>query len=137
MPHFEIDAKFVVAGYVVMTEQIPCDRRAKNADPSVVMQVLKQRVSLQCLSKKRPDKQDLLTFGGQLPPSFWLPRSHDFNVGTKKKYVEKLNYIHFNPVKRGLVTSPELWAWSSVRHYWYGEEGPVKIGEYLPHTLCD
>ena len=30
MPHFEIDAKFVVAGYVVMTEQIPCDRRAKN-----------------------------------------------------------------------------------------------------------
>ena len=83
----------------------------------------------QCLSKKRPDKQDLLTFGGQLPPVFWLPGSHDFNVGTKKKYIEKLNYIHLNPVKSGLVTSPELWVWSSVRHYWYGEEGLVKVGE--------
>ena len=86
------------------------------------MQVLKQRVSLQCLSKKNPGKQDLLAFGGKLPPRFWLPRFHDFNVGAKK-YVEKLNYIHFNPVKRGLVIFPELWAWSSVRHYWYGEIG--------------
>jgi len=122
--------QFVVAGYVVMPEHIHLlIGEPKIANPSRVMQVLKQRVSLRCLSKNNPAKQDLLTFGGHLPPRFWLPRSHDFNVGTKKKYVEKLNYIHFNPVKRGLITSPELWAWSSVRHYWYGEEGPVKIGE--------
>ena len=30
MPHFEIEAKFVVAGYAVMPEHIPCDRRAEN-----------------------------------------------------------------------------------------------------------
>ncbi len=35
--------------------------------------------------------------------------------------------MHRNPVKRGLVESPEQWAWSSYRHYWLGEEGPVKI----------
>jgi len=129
MPHFEIEAKFVVAGYAVMPEHIPSDRRAKNCR-SLRGDASPETACLAAVpGKERPDKQDLLTFGGHLPPSFWLPRSHDFNVGTKKKYVEKLNYIHFNPVKRGLVTSPELWAWSSVRHYWYGEEGPVKIGE--------
>ena len=120
--------EFVVAGYVVMPEHIHLlIGEPKIADPSRVMQVLKQRVSLQCLSRKRPAQQDLLTFGGQLPPSFWLPRSHDFNVGTKKKYVEKLNYIHFNPVKRGLVTSPELWAWSSFGITGMAKKDPSKL----------
>ena len=110
--------QFVVAGYVVMPEHIHLlIGEPRIADPSRVMQVLKQRVSLQCLSRKNPAKQDLLTFGGQLPPSFWLPRSHDFNVGTKKKYVEKLNYIHFNPVKHGRVADVAQWPHSSFHRH--------------------
>jgi hypothetical protein len=38
-----------------------------------------------------------------VPPSFWLPRSYDFNVFSQKKVAEKLDYIHWNPVKRGLL----------------------------------
>ncbi len=34
-----------------------------------------------------------------------------FNVYTKKKRLEKLDYIHHNPVKRGLVSSPDQWRW--------------------------
>jgi putative transposase len=41
--------------------------------------------------------------------------------------VEKLRYMHRNPVKRGLVLEPEQWAWSSYRSYAYGEPGAVKI----------
>ncbi|HWG49715.1 MAG TPA: transposase [Candidatus Acidoferrales bacterium] len=122
--------QFVVAGYVVMPEHTHLlIGEPKIANPSRVMQVLKQRVSLQCRAKRRAAKQQLCIFSQQLPRAFWQPRSHDFNVRTKKKYCEKLNYIHMNPVRRGLVNSPELWPWSSFRHYWYGEEGPVKIGE--------
>ena len=44
-----------------------------------------------------------------------------------KKRIEKLRYIHRNPVKRGLVEKPEDWAWSSFRHYVTGEEGVVEI----------
>jgi hypothetical protein len=36
-------------------------------------------------------------------------------------------YIHRNPVRRGLVSSPEQWAWSSFRHYLSGAEGIVEI----------
>ena len=39
-----------------------------------------------------------------------------------KKKNEKLNYIHFNPVKRGLVTRPADWKWSSYLFYWQGEK---------------
>jgi putative transposase len=54
--------------------------------------------------------------------SFWQRRFYDFNVWSRKKRIEKLNYMHMNPVKRGLVTDPKLWAWSSYRFYQYGEE---------------
>jgi hypothetical protein len=36
-----------------------------------------------------------------------------FGVGSEKKRLEKLNYIHGNPVKCGLVASPEQRPWSS------------------------
>jgi hypothetical protein len=39
-----------------------------------------------------------------------------------KKRIEKLNYMHMNPVKRGLVADAKLWAWSSYRFYQYGEK---------------
>ncbi len=65
-----------------------------------------------------------------LPSAFWQRRYYDFNVYSQRKYTEKLRYIHRNPVKRGLVASPELWRWSSFRYYYFGEEGPVKVGSH-------
>jgi hypothetical protein len=59
--------------------------------------------------------------------AFWQPRSHDFNVFTERKHVEKLRYMHRNPVKRGLVTSPELWRWSSFRYY--------RFDDYVRHVV--
>ena len=35
--------------------------------------------------------------------------------------------MHENPVRRGLVPSPELWKWSSYRAYACGESGVVKL----------
>jgi hypothetical protein len=32
---------------------------------------------------------------------------YDFNVWSEKKKNEKINYMHFNPVKRGFVTHPQ------------------------------
>jgi putative transposase len=57
--------------------------------------------------------------------SFWQARYYDFNVWSERKFVEKLRYIHRNPVKRGLVERPEDWVWSSFRHYANGEVGMV------------
>jgi len=59
--------------------------------------------------------------------SFWQARYYDFNVWSERKFVEKLRYIHRNPVKRGLAARPEDWRWSSFRHYALGEVGVVEI----------
>jgi putative transposase len=95
---------------------------------SLAMQVLKQRVSRRCRGKKRRSLDQMKLWDEQSPPAFWQPRYYDFNVFRQRKYVEKLRYIHRNPVKRGLVPSPELWRWSSFRDYYLCERGKVKIG---------
>ena len=59
--------------------------------------------------------------------SFWQKRYYDFNVHSERKRIEKLKYIHRNPVRRGLCAKPEDWPWSSFRHYATGEEGVVEI----------
>ena len=41
--------------------------------------------------------------------------------------MEKLGYMHRNPVTRGLVEKPEDWKWSSCRHYLTGVEEVVEI----------
>ena len=43
--------------------------------------------------------------------------------------MEKLRYMHRNPVKRGLVAEPQQWDWSSYRHYADGERGIVLVNE--------
>jgi putative transposase len=59
--------------------------------------------------------------------AFWQARYYDFNVFTEEKRVEKLRYMHRNPVQRGLVQKPEDWPWSSFRHYATGLVGKVEI----------
>jgi putative transposase len=58
---------------------------------------------------------------------FWQKRYYDFNIRNYPQFVEKLRYIHRNPVKQGLCDRPEDWQWSSFLHYATGAEGRVEI----------
>lgn len=57
---------------------------------------------------------------------------YDRNIVTDHKLVEKIHYIHNNPVQRGLVDQPTDWKWSSARFYeglgGIGPEGPGSEG---------
>src|ERR1700733_6593473 len=122
--------RFVVVGYVVMPEHIHLlITEPEIGTPSTVMQVLKQRTAHALLPRrKRRDPRQRSLFGDNLHRrAFWQARFYDFNVWTTKKRVEKVRYIHRNPVKRGLVEAPEQWRWSSYRFYFLGEAGPVKV----------
>jgi putative transposase len=58
---------------------------------------------------------------------FWQRRYYDFNVHSSEKRIEKIQYIHHNPVIRGLVSKPQDYRWSSFNHYATGEPGPIEI----------
>jgi putative transposase len=57
----------------------------------------------------------------------WQRRFYDFNVWSESKFNEKLNYMHANPVKRGLVLHPKDWPWSSWSHYAKQKRGLLRI----------
>jgi len=102
---------FVVAGYVVMPEHVHLlVNEPGRGLLSRTVQALKLSVSMR--RRKRP---------------FWQAHYYDFNVSSHEKFVEKLRYIHRNPVRRGLVAKPEDWKWSSFRHYQTGIRETVEI----------
>ncbi|HEY6270529.1 MAG TPA: hypothetical protein VIX19_00875 [Terriglobales bacterium] len=49
---------------------------------------------------------------------------YDMNIWSEKKRLEKLTYMHHNPVKRGLVSQPGDWPWSSW-HFYYREDSSI------------
>ena len=47
----------------------------------------------------------------------WQEGSHPQQIGSDEMMRQKLEYIHYNPVKRGYVDEPEHWRYSSARNY--------------------
>jgi putative transposase len=124
--------RFVIVGFVVMPEHIHLlVTEPEVGTPSTVMQVLKQRTaSALLIKKKRKDPRQCDLFGDAASRrAFWQARFYDFNVWTTRRRFEKLRYMHRNPVKRGLVESPEQWRWSSYRFYLLGEPGTVRVNQ--------
>ncbi len=57
----------------------------------------------------------------------WQARYYPFNVFTEKKLAQKLDYMHLNPVRRGLVVRAVDWKWSSARWYLQGRSVGIPI----------
>jgi putative transposase len=122
---------FSLVGYVVMPEHIHLlISEPGRGTPSTVIQVLKQRVSRRLRHKKRnPAGQFRLAFAGdgEALRRFWQRRFYDFNVWSLKKRVEKLHYMHMNPLKRKLVDHPRDWPWSSFSFYSDLKTGLIRV----------
>jgi putative transposase len=56
----------------------------------------------------------------------WQEGFHPQDITTEEMLRQKLDYIHYNPVKLGLVDHPEDWRYSSARNY-FGREGVLEI----------
>ena len=112
---------FVVLGYVVMPEHFHLlVSEPERRNPSTVMQAIKLGFARRVIGRSQ----------SAAPVHIWQRRFYDFNVFTERKRIEKLGYIHCNPVKRGLVLEPDQWRWSSFRFYAYGEEEPVHVNRW-------
>ena len=83
--------------------------------------------------KGESEKQLRLAFAepGETLRCFWQARFYDFKVYTIRKKREKLQYMHRNPVTRGLVKHPEDWPWSSSCFYAKNEAGLVGVDPLL------
>ena len=55
----------------------------------------------------------------------WQRRFWEHTIRDELDYQNHFDYIHYNPVKHGLVEDVSMWAWSSFHRY-------VRLGVYEP-----
>ena len=56
----------------------------------------------------------------------WQEGTHPEEMTHQSMLIQRLEYIHQNPVKRGYVDLPEHWRYSSARNY-MGQEGLIPV----------
>ncbi len=89
------------------------------------------------LALKSLFQEQFTGYWSQIPADdpVWQARYYDFNIWSRDKVEEKLNYMHLNPVRAGLVERAIDWKWSSAR--WYEDQQSVGIPISWPPGLED
>ncbi len=112
---------------------------SERADPSQIVQSLKERTAKSALAHLRQNaahpgcarmlERLVLPETVHRPSThrLWQRRFYPFGIFSEKKRLEKLNDMQANPVKRGLVASPDLWPWSSFRFYHLGDTSLLRM----------
>jgi putative transposase len=125
---------FLLIGWVLMLDHFHLLIRPEPAEATVrFMQELKKRSAQQIIAalarnQDHPRCRTLLS-RLRLPTTVhsgsyyrrWQRRYVPFNVFTDEKQMEKLDYMHHNPVTAKLVSSPDQWPWSSFRYYYLND----------------
>ena len=106
--------RFFMVGYVVMPEHV----HLLVGEPERRLLATAIQAMRQSVARRAPRN---------VGEAFWQARYYDLNVFSDRKRIEKLRYIHRNPVARGLVAAPEEWKWSSYLAYAKGIQGAVHI----------
>jgi len=57
----------------------------------------------------------------------WQEGFHPEEIGSPEMLRQKVEYLHYNPVRRGYVTRPEDWQYSSAGQLLRGESGVVEV----------
>ncbi len=118
------------AGFVVMPDHVHAlVWFTEPGQLSLFMKQWKQRSSFNIKGLHRKEETRLPRHASASSP-VWQAGYYDFNVYSPHKVIEKLEYIHNNPVRAGLVRSPCDWRFSSACHY----ERGVPVG--APITPC-
>jgi len=68
--------------------------------------------------------------------ALWQRRFWEHQIRDERDLQRHIEYIHFNPVKHGLVAKPSEWPWSTYHRYvregFYEDEMPMPCGENDP-----
>jgi putative transposase len=128
--------EFDLWAYVMMPEHVHlvvCPRRDEY-DVSRFLSTLKLSVTRKALAFMRLEAPASLSLmldvqpNGQRHYRFWQRGGgFDRNLWSDKAIVAEIDYVHANPVRRGLCERPEDWAWSSSADYSLTRSGPLSI----------
>jgi len=117
-------------GFVIMPDHVHAIVHFKQAGMlSQFMQQWKRRSSIKLKEWIKKHLRAYATSIGMSEP-IWQARYYDFNVFSQKMINEKLEYMHNNPVKAGLVAKVEDWKHGSARWCLFGKQVGSEIASF-------
>ncbi len=120
-----------VWAYVIMSNHVHCILSSKTNNLPGILRDFKRHTAstiLEAIGSPGESRRDWMMkrfeFAARSnvrnsPHQFWMHDNHPEELITPKFTSQKLNYIHMNPVRAGLVDRPEDWLYSSARNYVY------------------
>jgi REP element-mobilizing transposase RayT len=127
------EKQVMIFGYVIMENHLHLIAKShdlsahlqqfKSYTATQILDLLKRRCATRLLDqfrfhKKRHKKEST--------HQFWEDGNHPQQIDTDKMMLQKLEYSHNNPVRRGYVDDPICWRYSSARNY-AGQPGLIDI----------
>ncbi|MFO0788675.1 MAG: transposase [Pirellulales bacterium] len=119
------DRGFAVWAYVIMPEHahILIWPRSSKYNISEIRRVIKEPVGRNAIAFLKENSPQWLARvtrqrGSKTERLFWQSGGgYDRNIESPQALQAVIEYIHLNPIRRGLVQSAQEWHWSSAAHY--------------------
>jgi putative transposase len=137
--------RFHIWAYVIMPEHahVLLWPTETNYEVSEILNSIKQSVAKRALTFVRREAPSFLARMEDRQPNgksryrFWQRGGgYDRNVVEPKTAYQQIDYMHNNPVRRGLCDRPDDWPWSSAAAHAGLRMGPLRIDvEFLPMFL--
>jgi putative transposase len=120
-----------VWAYVIMSNHMHCILSAKKQNLSDIIRDFKRHTAstiLKAIQSPDESRRDWMMKRFEFSArsnlrntehQFWTHENHPVELVSEKFTSQKLNYIHLNPVRAGLVERAEDWLYSSARNYIY------------------
>jgi|ERR1041385_641815 REP element-mobilizing transposase RayT len=135
--HYQQQYGFIIFGYVIMPSHFHWIVYVQRERGSIsdIMRDIKKYSSWDLMQTLRQNGRtafnklflkEALSYDDQ-SRKFWMKRFDDQVIRNTEMLSSKLNYVHDNPVKAGLVVNPEDYKYSSARNYILGDHSVLAV----------
>ncbi len=134
--YYRFHYNIALIGYVIMRDHLHLLLFPENVDVlSAMLRDFKEftakRLIRQATVEKRQPWLDAFaqagTETGRSQHKVWQDSFWEMNLFSERLIRQKLNYLHRNPVRAGLVNGPEAYPYSSYRNYMLDDESLIAI----------
>ncbi len=132
------DKRIWLYGFVLMPNhlQLMWCKQDEWAGKSVTQMFLKytaQQIKFGMLNRHTDELENYRSTQADRQYHFWERRSYPASIFNRKVASQKIDYMHYNPVKAGMCELPEQYYYSSARYYELNEDNWGFITHYAEH----
>ncbi len=134
--HCQKNQGLLLYGFVIMTNHFHCLVSAQE-DYSLENIVASFKKFTTFQTKKMLEKDNRKYISALIKSSYakkkntsfqiWQRENYPETIESEKFFLQKMNYIHNNPVKKCYVAKPEDWLYSSARNYLLDDDSVIVV----------